>query len=64
MIAELGPADVDDTVALWTAAGLTRPWNDAAGDFLRAVDGPASVVLGSRDGGRLVGALPMCVRHW
>jgi len=56
MIAPLRPDDVDDAVALWTAAGLTRPWNDAAGDFLRAVDGPASVVLGVREDGELIGS--------
>ncbi len=56
MINPLGRADVDDTVALWTEVGLTRPWNDAAGDFLRAVDGPASVVLGMRVDGELVGS--------
>ena len=55
MIAPLRPDDVDDAVALWTEAGLTRPWNDAAGDFLRAVDGPASVVLGVREGRELIG---------
>jgi ribosomal protein S18 acetylase RimI-like enzyme len=56
MIAPLDPDDVDDAVALWTEAGLTRPWNDAAGDFLRAVDGPASAVLGLRADGELVGS--------
>lgn len=33
-------------VALWREAGLTRPWNDAEADFLRAVRGPESAVLG------------------
>ena len=56
MIAPLGPDDVADAVALWTDAGLTRPWNDAAGDFLRAVAGPASAVLGIRADGALVGS--------
>jgi len=56
MIAPLSPADVDEAVALWAEAGLTRPWNDAAGDFLRAVDGPSSVVLGVRADGELVGS--------
>lgn len=55
MIAELDASDAADAVALWVQAGLTRPWNDATGDFLRAVAGPASVVLGVRDGGRLLG---------
>ncbi len=56
MIAQLTAHDVTDAVALWTEAGLTRPWNDAAGDFLRAVGGPASVVLGIREGGELIGS--------
>ena len=56
MIEQLSPDDVADAVALWTRAGLTRPWNDAAGDFLRAVAGPASVVLGVRTDGQLVGS--------
>lgn len=56
MIAPLDPEDVDDAVALWTEAGLTRPWNDASGDFLRAVDCPASAVLGRRVDGELVGS--------
>ncbi|HEY3411138.1 MAG TPA: GNAT family acetyltransferase [Propionicimonas sp.] len=55
MITSLGPDDVTDAVALWTEAGLTRPWNDAVGDFLRAVAGPSSVVLGIREGGELIG---------
>jgi len=57
MIEPLGPDDVAAAVALWTEAGLTRPWNDAAGDFLRAVDGPSSVVLGFRVDGELVGSV-------
>jgi len=56
MITSLGPDDVTDTVTLWTGAGLTRPWNDAVGDFLRAVAGPSSVVLGIREDGELVGS--------
>ena len=56
MIEQLSPGDADRVVALWTQAGLTRPWNDAAGDFLRAVAGPASVVLGVRTDGELVGS--------
>lgn len=56
MVEPLDAADADAAVALWVQAGLTRPWNDAAGDFLRAVAGPASVVLGIRDGDGLAGA--------
>ena len=55
LIEELCRADAPAAVALWTEAGLTRPWNDAAGDFLRAVEGPASAVLGLREDGTLTG---------
>ena len=46
-------------VALWQEAGLTRPWNDAEGDFLRAVRGPDSAVLGvtGEDGALLATAM-------
>jgi ribosomal protein S18 acetylase RimI-like enzyme len=56
MVEALTSGDADAAVALWEQAGLTRPWNDAAADFRRAVAGPASAVLGVRDAGRLVGA--------
>lgn len=35
----------DDIIRLWDACGLTRPWNDPAADFDRAVAGPASAIL-------------------
>lgn len=50
-VAALGPSDAEDAAALWEACGLTRPWNDAAADFARAVDGPSSAVLGVREAG-------------
>ena len=58
------PADRHDAaVALWHAAGLTRPWNDPVADLDRALAGPSSTVLaafadddGDRDGG-LVGTV-------
>ena len=56
LVVELGPQDGPAAVALWTQAGLTRPWNDAAADFGRAVAGPASAVLGVHSEGDLVGA--------
>lgn len=49
---EISPLTCDDAESaaeLWRACGLTRPWNDPLADFLRAVDGPASQVLGVRD---------------
>ena len=44
-----------DAVALWEACGLTRPWNDAADDLRRALQGPASTVLACVHDGQLVG---------
>ena len=37
--------DEEAVIALWRACGLTRPWNDPAADFARAVEGPCSAVL-------------------
>jgi ribosomal protein S18 acetylase RimI-like enzyme len=54
VIAPLAAGDTDDAVALWHASGLARPWNDAQADFVRALNGATSVVLGRRDGSRLV----------
>ena len=45
MIETAGPEDAERVIALWQACGLTRPWNDPAADFRRAVDGPASTIL-------------------
>lgn len=47
----------DDAVALWHAAGLTRPWNDPGADLSRALAGPASTVLGTVASDRLVGTV-------
>lgn len=55
MIAELTQDDMAAAVALWEAAGLTRPWNDPAADYTRALAGPTSTVLGLWDGGTLAG---------
>ncbi|MGA2758087.1 MAG: GNAT family acetyltransferase [Solirubrobacteraceae bacterium] len=44
----------DEAIALWQEAGLTRPWNDPAGDLRRALDGPASTVLAGVEEGHLV----------
>ncbi len=53
----LGETDVPDLVALWTDAGLTRPWNDPVDDARLALSGPASVILGARIGGELVASV-------
>ncbi|MGN7999235.1 GNAT family acetyltransferase [Sphingomonas sp. 22176] len=50
-------ADRDVVIALWQAAGLTRPWNDPAADFDRALQGDASTILLLRDGDTLLGTV-------
>jgi ribosomal protein S18 acetylase RimI-like enzyme len=49
-IGELTTADRDAAARLWDEAGLTRPWNDPARDFDRALRGPTSTVLGAFGG--------------
>ncbi|OQW45364.1 MAG: GNAT family acetyltransferase [Proteobacteria bacterium SG_bin6] len=53
-IAPLAAADADAAIALWHEAGLTRPWNDPARDFARALAGPASTILGLKRDGALI----------
>jgi ribosomal protein S18 acetylase RimI-like enzyme len=50
---EAGPGDAEAVIALWRACGLTRPWNDPAADFARAIAGPASAILLRREGATL-----------
>ncbi len=42
---EATATDADEVVALWHACDLTRPWNDPAADFTRAVEGATSAIL-------------------
>ena len=53
-IAPLTQADAVVAIALWHEAGLTRPWNDPAADFARALAGSASTILGLKLRGRLI----------
>jgi ribosomal protein S18 acetylase RimI-like enzyme len=55
--AEAQAGDAESVIALWRACGLTRPWNDPAADFARAVAGPCSAVLLAREGGALVASV-------
>jgi ribosomal protein S18 acetylase RimI-like enzyme len=48
------PADREAVVALWHAAGLTRPWNDPVLDFDRALAGASSTVLAGVDDATVV----------
>jgi ribosomal protein S18 acetylase RimI-like enzyme len=53
-IADIEDADVDAVIALWQRCGLTRPWNDPAGDIALARRSPNSTVLVGRAAGAIV----------
>lgn len=58
MPVEIGPLRSDEiaaAAALWTTAGLVRPWNDPIADARRALAGPAATILAARVGDTLVG---------
>jgi ribosomal protein S18 acetylase RimI-like enzyme len=54
-IEELDETTLESAVHLWELVGLTRPWNDPREDFLRALRGSSSSVLGALDNDELVG---------
>jgi ribosomal protein S18 acetylase RimI-like enzyme len=54
-IEELSFDDRSVAADLWAEVDLTRPWNDPAADFDRALAGPTSTVLGLRREGKLIG---------
>jgi ribosomal protein S18 acetylase RimI-like enzyme len=54
---EAAVIDAGEVIALWEACGLTRPWNDPAADFARAIGGPASAVLVLDDAGALAASV-------
>jgi ribosomal protein S18 acetylase RimI-like enzyme len=57
---KVGPATAADrerVIALWHAAGLTRPWNDPGADFDLALSNQTSTILLARDGGELAGSV-------
>lgn len=45
MIVQATAADAAETVQLWEACGLTRPWNDPQADFHRALATATSTVF-------------------
>ncbi|MDB5672501.1 MAG: family acetyltransferase [Alphaproteobacteria bacterium] len=55
-IVEAVADDEAELVALWNASGLTRPWNDPAADFRRALSWPGSTILVVRDEGGIAGS--------
>jgi ribosomal protein S18 acetylase RimI-like enzyme len=44
-VAPLTDADVEPVIALWQRCGLTRPWNDPAGDIAFARRGANATIL-------------------
>jgi ribosomal protein S18 acetylase RimI-like enzyme len=56
-IGVLAEAEIPAAVALWEAAGLTRPWNDPVADARRALAGPASTIFVARQNATLVGTV-------
>jgi ribosomal protein S18 acetylase RimI-like enzyme len=51
------PADAAAVIALWHDVKLTRPWNDPAADFARALEGASSTILVARRGGVPIGSV-------
>lgn len=50
-------ADREPVVAMWEAAGLTRPWNDPLADFAQALEAPGSTILIARRDHGIVGSV-------
>ena len=51
------PSDREAVVALWEAAGLTRPWNDPRADFDLALATATSTVLLAEQDGAIIGSV-------
>ncbi len=54
-IREAVARDRKAVIELWRTCELTRPWNDPAADFARALSFPGSVILLAEDDGKPVG---------
>ncbi|MFY7837510.1 MAG: GNAT family acetyltransferase [Novosphingobium sp.] len=52
-----GSIDQNATIALWDAAGLTRPWNDARADFDLALKTETSTILLAEQAGTICGSV-------
>ncbi|MYF87008.1 MAG: hypothetical protein F4178_11695 [Rhodospirillaceae bacterium] len=60
VLARIRPCTDDDSdaiAALWDKAGLTRPWNDPAGDFKRCRETPTAELFVAELGGAIVGSV-------
>jgi len=53
-ITQITDADVDAVIALWQRCGLTRPWNDPAGDIAFVRRGANATILVGRFDGTIV----------
>jgi hypothetical protein len=53
----IADADVEGVIALWQAAGLTRPWNDPCRDIAFARQGENSTILVNAQEGRIVASV-------
>src|SRR5437667_3494311 len=53
-ISPIADADVEAVIALWQRCGLTRPWNDPAGDIAFARRGANATILVGRAGDAIV----------
>lgn len=49
--------DTEQTVALWQACGLTRPWNDPYKDIQRKLDEEPSLFIVAERNGKIVGSV-------
>jgi ribosomal protein S18 acetylase RimI-like enzyme len=49
--------DAEAVIALWTASGLTRPWNDPRADFDLSLKTPTSTILIAGEGGAVEGSV-------
>lgn len=54
---DAGPGDAACVIALWQAAGLTRPWNDPDSDFAKALAHPMARVLIAQRGSDALGTV-------
>ena len=53
-ISQIADADVEAVIALWQRCGLTRPWNDPAGDIAFVRRGSNATILIGRAAGAIV----------
>jgi ribosomal protein S18 acetylase RimI-like enzyme len=56
-ISPIADHDVAHVIALWQRCGLTRPWNDPAGDIALARRGANSTILVGRADDRIVASV-------